>query len=348
VVGTQPAKTNVEDSENPVRSGVSWWWIAPCAFVLVAIPFVWRPLWQMAGAMSAPTSFAGPVPESASRLGFSAAHEGTDWRLVWNREALKRLGAVGALLSIRDGGVDRLQFLSPLDLAAGAILYVPKSSDLLFNLKITLADGPDIEEQIRVLGQDQDAAADLNYPPPRRIGEAARTSLPGATSPSGAPTGAAAPQPVKQFQPPPAPSRAPAAPREVALPDIRMPATAAPALRFTGTLAPPKPTPAAAPAAPTPQIITPLTTHVDAAPVRTVIAQWPRGAARQSLTEVRIRVRIDPQGRVVGATPLDRTVANFPFVDSAMAAARLWTFSPATENGKPVASETVLTFKFNP
>jgi hypothetical protein len=51
---------------------------------------------------------------------------------------------------------------------------------------------------------------------------------------------------------------------------------------------------------------------------------------------------------VVGATPIQRTVANFPFVDSALTASRLWTFAPAMENGKAVASETVLTFKFTP
>jgi protein TonB len=302
------------------------------------------------------------TPETGSRLGFTASHDGTDWRLVWNRDALKRLGAIGAMLTIRDGGVDRLQFLSPLDLSAGAILYVPRTSDLLFNLKITLPDGPDIEEQIRVLGQDQDAVADVNYPPPRRVGEASRAAVPSAipaTIPAASPRSEAAPAPaeaqpapVKQFQAPPLPSPKTPAPREVALPEVRLPASNAPALRFTGATAPPlpalPPVQTQAPPVNNPQVITPITTHVDASPLRTVVAQWPRGSARQARMEVHIRVRIDQQGRVVGATPMDRTVANFPFVDSAMAAARLWSFSPATENGKPVASETVLTFKFTP
>jgi TonB family protein len=344
VVGSQVVKTRDDDSgQNPGKQSLSWWWIAPCAFVLVAAPFIWRPIWNLAGAMTLPASPGPSGGESASRLGLSATHEGSDWRLVWSREALQRLGAVGAMLTIRDGGVDRLQFLSPLDLNAGAILYVPKTSDLLFNLRVTLPEGPDVEEQIRVLGQDQDAMAGLTYTPaPRRIGEAARTGT-GATASQSAP--------VKQFQPPPAPAAAVPTPADLSLPDVRLPGAPPPALRFTGS-APPPPRPAPAqsqtPPVQAPQVITPVTTHVDPAPLRTVIAQWPRGAARQGRMDIRIRVRIDEKGRVASVMPLDRNVANFPFVDSALAAARLWTFSPATENGKPVASETVLTFKFNP
>src|SRR3954453_8106250 len=101
------------------------------------------------------------------------------------------------------------------------------------------------------------------------------------------------------------------------------------------------------PPQPAPQVLHPVT-RVDASPLRSVMGLWPRNAARQGRIDVQIRVKIDAQGRVVGVTPIDRTVANFPFVDSAMTAARVWTFSPATENGKPIPSESVLTFKFTP
>src|SRR5690349_9757226 len=108
---------------------MSWWWIAPCAIAIVAAPLMWRPLWRIAGSFSLPQLTGESGVKPTSQLGFSATHEGNDWRLVWSRDALSRLGVVGAMLTIRDGGVDRLQFLSPIDLAAGAILYVPKSSD---------------------------------------------------------------------------------------------------------------------------------------------------------------------------------------------------------------------------
>jgi hypothetical protein len=103
----------------------------------------------------------GPAALPPSQLAFSDTHEGSDWRRVWNSDDLTRLNAVGAMLTIRDGGVDRLQFLSSQDLAAGAIFYVPRTSDLTFNLKVALAAGPDIEEQIRVLGASPDHVPQL-------------------------------------------------------------------------------------------------------------------------------------------------------------------------------------------
>src|SRR3954471_24377757 len=138
------------------RSGMSWWWLAPCLLAIAAFSLFWRPFWRLANSSFPPDSSAGAPIATPSQLGFSASHEGSDWRLVWNREAVARLNAVGAMLSIHDGGVDRLQFLSAQDLAAGAIFYVPRTSDLTFNLKVALAAGPDIEEQIRVLGATPD------------------------------------------------------------------------------------------------------------------------------------------------------------------------------------------------
>ena len=44
--------------------------------------------------------------------------------LPWNREAVARLDPIGAMLTINDGGSERTQFLQPIDLAAGFILYV--------------------------------------------------------------------------------------------------------------------------------------------------------------------------------------------------------------------------------
>jgi hypothetical protein len=59
-------------------------------------------------------------------------------------------------------------------------------------------------------------------------------------------------------------------------------------------------------------------------------------------------VRIDARGHVTAAAPVQRTVGNYPFVESALAAARLWVFKPALENGNAVPSESILTFKFTP
>jgi protein TonB len=347
------------------KGSISWWWVAPCLLAIVALPFVWRPLWRLAGSMSlpdpAPVSSA-PVP---SRLGFSASHEGSDWRLVWNRDAILRLNAVGAMLTIRDGGADRLQFLSPQDLTAGSLFYVPRTSDLTFNLKLALPDGSDIEEQIRVLGATPDHAPQMaEVVQPRRLGSAARVEE--------APPGSATPKaPVRQFQPPAARVAAGAKPlADAVLPDVNSPLL--PPVRIPQTLPsvppPDPPRPAAAsteapspasaqiaqPSANPPQVGPPAqpalvpVTRIDPSPVRSVPPTWPRNVARQSGMDVRIRVRIDARGRVVGADPVQRSVSNFAFVDAALSAARMWTFNPALENGKPVPSETVLTFKFTP
>jgi len=62
---------------------------------------------------------------------------------------------------------------------------------------------------------------------------------------------------------------------------------------------------------------------------------------------VAVRVRIDKQGRVVGATAESTSgpVAT-SLVRYALATARRWRFRPARQNGKPVRSEIVLEFLF--
>lgn len=352
-----PTRTEEHTRE---KKGLSWWWLAPFALAIAAFPFVWRPIWRAAGLATAALDTPAVVAPASSQLGFSAKHEGTDWRLVWSRAALARLGAVGAMLTIRDGGADRLQFLSPRDLEAGAILYVSRTADLVFNLKVSVLDGPDIEEQIRVLGAGQSTEeTELTTVPPRRIGDASRVD-----PPSAAGRQPVRQQPVRQFQAPPRTVEVPKPVMEgsVALPEIRLPAVSAsvPQLPAPAPAAPPPvqtppaPSPqnqSSAPVPAAPQPSTPLTgvvTRIDPAPIRTATAAWPRNVSRQSAVDVRIRVQIDTKGRVIGASPLQRTIGNFPFVDSALGAARMWLFSPALENGKPVPSESILTFKFAP
>ncbi len=347
--------------ESPQPRGMSWWWLAPCLLAIAAFSLFWRPFWRLANSVPPSEAGTGVAASAPSQLGFSASHEGSDWRLVWNRDALARLNAVGAMLAIRDGGVDRLQFLSSQDLAAGAIFYVPRTSDLTFNLKVALAAGPDIEEQIRVLGATPDHVPQMasGVQQPRRIGDAARE-----VAQAAAPESAKAA--LREFRPPAPLTRPPAQAHtqalDASLPDVKLPAAAAPQIQqaaLTPPLPPrpiaeaPKPAvPATSPQQmaepPRPSPILNAVTRVDPAPIRSVPASWPRNVPHHTAMEVRILVRIDPRGRVVGATPVQRTVSNFPFVDAALTASRSWTFSPALENGKPVNSETVLTFRFTP
>src|SRR4051794_21662322 len=66
------------------RSGMSWWWLAPCLLAIAAFSLFWRPFWRLANASLLPSSSAGIPMPAPSQLGFSASHEGSDWRLVWN------------------------------------------------------------------------------------------------------------------------------------------------------------------------------------------------------------------------------------------------------------------------
>ena len=342
-----------------ISSGVSWWWLAPCVLALAAVPFVWRPLLRLTNS---PPSTETLQPARSSQLGFSATHEGSDWKLVWSREALARLNVIGAMLTISDGGVWRLQYLSPQDLAAGTVFYIPRTSDLAFNLKVTVANGSDIEEQIRVLGAEKADEPIMAQRAPRRIGESSRDEAAEAAvtvEPGATPLVTA----QREFRPPVQKAERSVPGTDTALPDVAMPATAIPQLPHTSA-APPPPAPKSAPPQPAPTQpaapaqATPVAAPVvpslgtvsrtEASPLRTVPAGWPRNTTRSGPVDIKIRVQIDPRGRVVGATPLQRTVANYPFVDSALTAARMWIFKPAVENGKPVAAESVLTFKFTP
>jgi TonB family protein len=345
----QPDKEALEPL--PPKSSISWWWLAPWVLALALIPFVWRPLWKLAGSLTAFEPAAAPTT-APSPLGFTAKREGSDWRLSWSRDSLTRLSALGAMLTISDGGVDRLQFLSPQDLASGAILYVPRTTDLTFNFKVTVPNAPDIEEQVRVLGAESNETPQLAYTlPPRRIGEAAR-QIPASSAPDGEAAAAPAATPaIRRFQPPASPAKTAAPHVDVALPIVALPSGALPQIPRIDAAAPPPAQPA--PAAPRPAEAVrpaslPVVTRTDPSPARTVPAAWPRNVSRSANVEIRIRVQIDPAGRVVGASPLQRNVSNYPFVDSALTAARLWTFTPAKENGKPIPSESVLTFKFTP
>lgn len=66
----------------------------------------------------------------------------------------------------------------------------------------------------------------------------------------------------------------------------------------------------------------------------------------QSPVTVQVRVAIDDSGKVTKVTPLSTATNNFRLVDSAVHAARFWTFAPAQLNGRPVTSEMILEFRF--
>jgi TonB family protein len=83
-------------------------------------------------------------------------------------------------------------------------------------------------------------------------------------------------------------------------------------------------------------------------PVRMIAAAWPKSIPRRVPVQVRIRVWVDAGGKVVRAAPVNPAAARDRFVESAIAAARHWSFAPARTDRGAVPAETVLTFQFKP
>jgi TonB family protein len=72
----------------------------------------------------------------------------------------------------------------------------------------------------------------------------------------------------------------------------------------------------------------------------------PNGAI-QSRTRVEVLVRVDPVGKVESARVVGG-VSNESVASAALAAARQWTFEPASDNGHPVESDHTIVFEFRP
>jgi hypothetical protein len=62
--------------------------------------------------------------------------------------------------------------------------------------------------------------------------------------------------------------------------------------------------------------------------------------------QIQVRVQIDARGKVTNATPIGVTGVNFPLVFVSVRAAQAWQFEPAKMDGRPVASEMDLVFRF--
>jgi len=79
-----------------------------------------------------------------------------------------------------------------------------------------------------------------------------------------------------------------------------------------------------------------------------IAAAWPPSIPRRVPVEVHVRVWVDSNGKVIRAAPANPGEAHDGFVESAVAAARHWTFAPARSERGAVPAETVLTFQFKP
>lgn len=85
---------------------------------------------------------------------------------------------------------------------------------------------------------------------------------------------------------------------------------------------------------------------VEASAIKKAKPMYPAGARTMGVSgKVEVRVVISETGRVTEATAISGHVA---LRAAAEDAARNWVYKPATRDGVPVATESVLTFTFNP
>ena len=86
--------------------------------------------------------------------------------------------------------------------------------------------------------------------------------------------------------------------------------------------------------------------YVPPKPVRQVAAKLPIGVVVADPAEVQVKVEINAAGKVTKAIPLKVKATNYSLVEPTVRAAESWAFDPAQENGRPVPSNMIVTFRF--
>lgn len=308
-------------------------------------------------------------PEVPANTPFSLRVESRSGSLLltWNRSAPQVRSARMALLSIRDANYQKVVDLDMQQLQTGSIFYTPASGDVEFRLEVYADDNSRSVEAVRVLSARSDSISPrrntvLPAPAaaPAVIAPADRVAVP--APPDTVPAQYAAPQretvafvPPRKFSPP-VPARRPEPKLVLAESPPPLAAAAAthlPPVNPTVTLSPPppaapapKPAPAPPPARPAQQPAIKYTAPLVIQQVAPTLASNIRALIVRDV-EVRIMVDIDASGKVVKATALPNTNALAAYLaQSAIIAARAWKFMPATEAGRNVPSQMVLSFRF--
>lgn len=176
------------------------------------------------------------------------------------------------------------------------------------------------------------------------------------SSPSPADSSMASSSQASEQQPsatPPAPAQTPAPATEAAPPAAPTPEATTPpqpAAAETSTPSPAQP-PTAAPQAPQQSQAPPPASHSGlagkGAVAKQIMPDVPERAMRSihGKVQVGIKVSVDPAGGVSDASIASQGPSRY-FANSALQAAKSWKFTPAQQNGQPVASVWVLHFEF--
>jgi TonB family protein len=296
------------------------------AIVLLGLNLIRKPALQI------------PASQTTASLGLTVESRSAHLRVSWSRDNPHVRAARSGTLTIADGEHPiETVILNADQIKAGTVLYVPSGNRIRFRLDID--DGQKSSDMILAIlnanGQP-DVAADLRAP----------------ITPRPQPLYASARRQARAFVPPTA-SRQPVRTAQVELPSVpalsqnadlsRLPQLN----RSPATIPPPAPAPAAAPApkeAPPPH-------QPQTVPVRILHEVQPslprelRNALIGKDTSLEVRIHVDTRGKVTGAEVISGSSSKF-LRDAVTAAARAWSYAPATIDGKPVEADAVITFLF--
>lgn len=342
---------------------------------LAALSFA-TAFWTVPGLRSKLGGLGSDTP--SGQLGLQVVRAGeSQLNLSWNPSAPHLGAARKAKLTIKDGPINRELDMDSSQLQSGKVTYFPSGTDVQLRLEVYIDDSHSVAESVRVLLPRTQAStiepagapdSVKNGLTPVASGEAVRQEANGARH-------AAAVQPAIRLKTPPfVPPRPAAGFREthpsrrvdasLRVPDVRFEATAQdyPALNLPLTHLP---IPAAWSAG-APRVATRSNTAIfptSQAPVRPRAPVYapPHPVKRvipdtsllgvtplYQSTQIEIQVRIDSAGHVVGARSVsDQKKDTALLTESALAAARKWTFEPATMNGKAIPVDYSIVFAFH-
>jgi TonB family protein len=306
-------------------------------------------------------------------LGLTASRTGEQINIVWNSQNPLIAEARIAMLTIKDGSVQRDLPLTSEQLKSNRLIYTPQTDTVQIALEAFGRDGKVTRDEVIVLALSNAAA-----PTPGAIdAQRYRVEVPVTESglkPQVAESQPVPPKRVREFVPPPdSRAQAPAQP-------VTAPVESAPALMSRMDMRQDLPIgrqPLASAPAPVPQATPRVAVENSTAPVQAAPQPTPpqtsqpasQPAARPPIPvrqirpvlpanvksmlsrrmNVKVRIQVDTTGRVVAAEPLDAEGSLGRFLGSAAAAAaRLWMFEPATSGQQKVPAELTLEFAFVP
>jgi TonB family protein len=126
----------------------------------------------------------------------------------------------------------------------------------------------------------------------------------------------------------------------------KTPRAPAPTPQVTEVAATPAATPAATAGAPRPVASAARRTSTPPVAVRQDIPPWPGALTIRGAQEGAVRIQINKEGRVTAANMVKSVHPRYDM--QLLAATRFWTYTPATMDGQPIESESVVQIRLTP